>query len=235
MESKYDILRRRAQQTVGAQQQQESDVLKRRFSALGMGGSGNAIKAEMQSQEKARDQLAQTSENIGFQEAAEQERKAETEANRKFAREERLGSEKFSSGESALARRFAADEANRMRKFQTSERLGSQEFSAQQARYQADLQTKMFYKQLKQQNQQFNKSMAFEDRKFLEEIRVNDFNMKMAAKMANEKGMFDKLLNAHKDVFGWMSGAEPVKRGSQGLSGSGNTVDGRFDSVNDFY
>jgi hypothetical protein len=235
--SKYDILRKRAQQTAAQGQQRESGALQRRFSSLGMGGSGAAIKAEMLSQEKSRDQALASEENIGFQEAAEKERLAESDTNRKFmtserlgsqefARGERLGSEKFGAGESALARKFAAEQAAQAMKFQTSERLGTQDFTSKEnkaARAQAQLQ---FDRQMNAQARQFKQSLGFEEKKFLEEMRVNDFNMKMAAKMAGQRGLLDKLFSAstYKDaaidgLTGFYDGG--ASWFGQGISGGG--------------
>jgi hypothetical protein len=205
IKSKYDILRGRAQTSANAQQQGESDALKRRYTALGMGGSGAAIKSEMQSQESARDRLSQTNENIGFQEAAETERKDEADTMRKFAtseregsqlfaRGEREGSQLFASGESALSRRFAADQAAQAMKFQTSERLGSEKFSSAENKENRRQAKNQFDAQMRAQKKQFESSLSLEQKKFFEEIRVNDFNMKMAAKMAGQKGLIDRFL-----------------------------------------
>lgn len=224
MASKYDVLRQRAQQSLGAQQQTEGDALKRRYAAMGMGGSGAAIKSEMLSNESSRDRLAQSNENIGFQEAAESERKDEMEGQRKFAREERmgsqdfsrgerLGSEKFAGGESALARRFANEQGAIGRKFQTSERLGAETFGSKEADLARKQQDAQFTKQLTQMTSQFTETMKRDWDKFVEEKRVNNFNMDLADRMANDKGILGKMTPSgdyYSDAWKGVSGGRSV-------------------------
>jgi hypothetical protein len=229
IKSKYDILRGRAQTSANAQQQGESDALKRRYTALGMGGSGAAIKSEMQSQASARDRLSQTNENIGFQESAESERKDEADTMRKFAtseregsqlfaRGEREGSQAFGAGESALARRFASEQAAQAMKFQTSERIGTQSFQSAENKESRRQAKNQFDAQMRAQSKQFEKSLGFEYEKFHEEQEVNDFNMKIADRMSKQKGMLEGFFGGVGDFF------EPVGKGIKSTFGRGGGI-----------
>ena len=121
--SQFDVARKKADQAETANLQTARDAIARRTAMGGSGFHGVGIKAEQDAVDQSARRRADANEAINAAESADLERKAEVEAGRKFAREERLGSQEFSSGESALQRRFA-----------TQERLGGQEFAGEQAR-----------------------------------------------------------------------------------------------------
>lgn len=126
--SQYDVARQQAAQRENATRQQTGDAISRRFAAMGGGPGGAQIKVQQDVADQSAKRLEGTMQQIDSAERAENERKAEVEAGRTFAREERLGSQGFAADQSALQRRFASDEARLGRDWQTGERLGSQAY-----------------------------------------------------------------------------------------------------------
>lgn len=127
--AQFDYARKRASQDAEAANQQQNDALKRRFAAQGGLNSGAFVKQ----QQVAADQGAVRKENamqgIDAAEAQEVQRQNEVKEGRAFQTSERLGSQDYSSGESALQRRFM-----------TGEREGSQNFQAGESKLARDLQ-----------------------------------------------------------------------------------------------
>lgn len=150
--NKYDLLRQKAQQSVKAGEQEQQDAISRRYASLGMGGSGAAIKTQRDIQDKAQQNIQGANEAIGFQEAAEQEQRAQIEADRAFQRGEREAGQKFASGETALQRKFAAEEAAKARDLQAGQ--FEKQFGLQKR--QMTVQQAQFLKQLNLARDQFD-------------------------------------------------------------------------------
>ncbi len=219
--NKYDLLRSRAQQASQAQEQEQGNAINRKFASMGREGSGAAIKVQRDIQDKSAQGLQNSMEGIGFQEAADQERKDEIEAGRKygtsereasqlFSRGEREGSQKYASGENAINRRFATSERLGSQQyahgerigaqgFATSERKGSQGFTAGQNKLARSLQDDQFRAQMEAQDRQW---LA----QFEEDKRVNQFNMDQANK--KKKGMRGLVDPATRWAFGQAGGQE---------------------------
>lgn len=204
-QARFDRLEQEGQQKIKAQQQGQRDAINRRFAALGLQGSGAAIKAE---QQLGRDTAAQQSQLRGQVNTLREEdtmRRQELDDARKFAREERLGSQDFgasqaalardfASGESRLQRDFASGEAQKQRDYGTSERLSTQEFAAEQRALDEKFKLKLddragmrFNKQLRQADKQFKKQLEL-DR------YVTEINRGFAEAEANRPGMIGGIL-----------------------------------------
>lgn len=116
----FERQRERVSQTTGAQTQQNTDALRRRFAALGMGSSGAAISAEQQARDKGAQAQAAALADVDAAEGAEMERRAEVQANRDFQAGEAEKGRKFEGG--YRDREFDFNRMNADRQFGLSER-----------------------------------------------------------------------------------------------------------------
>lgn len=153
---RFAALRQRAVQDARINADQEQEALKRRFTSMGMGGSGEAVKQE----QLARDAAAQRAEKAGMDvdlaEQAERQRLEEVQQGREFQVKEREASQSFGAQQAQLGREF-----------QTGERLGSQQFGAQQSQLGRE-----FASSERQAGQQFGSSEAEKQRGFASGERV---------------------------------------------------------------
>lgn len=185
----FELARKRASAQNNAAVQGQQDALKRRFASLGSVNSGAAIKQNQMVAERGQENLAAVNQNIDAAQTAEFGRKAELQANRDFARSERLGSQDFMGSQAELGRKFS-----------TSERLGSQAFAAgenattrkiQQQQYDADMK---FRKSVQESaNSQFADQMDLANRQFAEDRATTQFNKDLAAK--GQKKSFQDILS----------------------------------------
>lgn len=143
----FERQRERVSQTTGAQTQQSTDALRRRFASLGMGSSGAAIQAEQQARERGAQAQAGAMADVDAAEGAEAERKAEVQANRDFQAGEAQKGRTFEGG--YRDKEFDFNKMNADRQFGLSERqvrLGEDEsaFNRRMAKYSAGRQGGFF-------------------------------------------------------------------------------------------
>lgn len=99
--AEFDYARSRATQAESSALQGQRDALTRRAAQAGGGPAGAFLKLEQQAADDSQKRLADTQLGITSQEGAALRQMRESADARQFAREERLGSEAFSSGENA--------------------------------------------------------------------------------------------------------------------------------------
>jgi hypothetical protein len=239
----YQLARQRAQQQANAAAQGQKDALKRRFAALGSVNSGAAIKQEQLVDQNAADQVQNATQQIDAAQRAEGRRVKEVEDNRKFAREERIGSQDFQGGQNALQRAFMTSERMGSQDFSRGERLSSQDFASGERKAGQDFASSQADKQMAfargereagqtfaaQQSSldrdlrasQFGQQMDLANKQLTEEQWVNRENLDIAKKMMEQKDFLEKLLNPTniKDLpFGGIL--------STGLAGLGKSLGG---------
>lgn len=194
----FDLQRKRAEQQVGAQTQNQQEALKRRFAAAGALNSGAAIQQQNLASEQGAQNLNQVNEGINAQQNQEMQRQKEVQQGREFATSERLGSQGFAAEQAGLGREFAKSErlggqdwqsqqADIQRKFQTGERLSAQDYGALQAGLQRNFQESQFGRQLEQSKNQF-------DAQFKQQQKVDEWNYILGNKALDQKGWMDSLL-----------------------------------------
>lgn len=122
----YDAMRRRAQQQVNAQTQEQDDAMKRRFAANGMMNSGAYLKQQQIANDQSQQRMAEATQNIDFQEQAENQRREETQQAQQFQALEAQKQRDFSKGmfdeESKFKREvFEREDAFRNKEFEASQ------------------------------------------------------------------------------------------------------------------
>lgn len=177
---RFDLLRQRQEQAGKAAKQTAQEDIQRQAASRGRLGSGITQKQNLLAQEQID---KQQSANLADVESGREQalfQQAEADTNRRFAREERLGSQDF-----------AAQQAQKQMEFQTSERLGAQGFN--QAQFDANMawQNKVFREQNKQfaSNQKLQKAMF--DRQMTLDEENSAFNRMMAEKSFNKPELMD--------------------------------------------
>lgn len=140
---KADYFKQKRQEQLGqvnAAAQEQQDVIQRRFAALGAQGSGAQFGIQQKSAEQAAAQRRNVEQDILGQQIAAAEpdlarrfAAEQAQLGREFGTQERLGSEKFQTGQLTQQQQFAAEQAGLGRQFQTQERVGSQQFAGEQA------------------------------------------------------------------------------------------------------
>lgn len=116
----FERQRERVGQQAGAQAEQASGALRRRFAATGMGNSGAAIAAEQQAQERGNQARAGAIADVDAAEAQDSAQKAEVQANRDFQSGEAEKGRKFEGG--YRDKEFEFNKMNADRQFGLSER-----------------------------------------------------------------------------------------------------------------
>lgn len=186
IDRRYDMLRKRAEQDVREQTQEQQRGLKRQFARLGGIGTGAFVKQQRLAQESGQKRLGEAQQNIDFQRMAELERQQQIEEQRQFQR-----------GEREAGQQFAAEQLGRQQEFARSERLGAQEFGATQAELQRkfargervaaqDFQKGLF--DIEQQNTL--KKLDLAEKQFGMENTVNMLNARLQIAEGIEKGLF---------------------------------------------
>lgn len=158
----YDPLRKRAQQQEAANLQGQRDAMARRFASMGGGPGGAQIKQENVIADQSAQRLAAANEGIDAQQQGALNAAREAQLGRDFQTSERLGSQKFASGESALAR-----------KFQTSERLGSQDFADKQRQAAENFTNWQNTAAMNQANEHFNRTLEEQARQYNQDFDAN--------------------------------------------------------------
>lgn len=141
---KADYFKQKRQEQLGqvnAAAQEQQDVIQRRFAALGAQGSGAQFGLQQKSAEQAAAQRRNVEQDILGQQIAAAEpdlarrfAAEQAQLGREFGTQERLGSEKFQTGQLSQQQQFAGEQAGLGRQFQTQERVGSQQFAGEQAK-----------------------------------------------------------------------------------------------------
>ena len=217
--SQYDVARQQAAQRENSTRQQTDDAISRRFAAMGGGPGGAQIKVQQDVADQSAKRLEGTMQQIDSAERAENERKAEVEAGRAFAREERLGSQGFASAEAAKGRDWQTGERLGSQAYGTSEREGTQAFQKMLADRQNEIdiwkfeEGNEFQEKMLGKEQSFAKKMqglqqSFADsqlkkrltqdlEKFSQELQqskwVDEQNLTLANKMLAKKDPIEQL------------------------------------------
>lgn len=140
---KADYFKQKRQEQLGqvnAAAQEQQDVIQRRFASLGAQGSG----AQFGIQQKAAEQAAAQRRNVEQDVLGQEVQAMEPDLQRRFAAEqaqlgreygtqERLGSEKFQTGQLTQQQQFAGEQAKLGREFTTAERLAQQAYGSDEA------------------------------------------------------------------------------------------------------
>jgi hypothetical protein len=203
----FDVQRKRATQQNAAAVQGQKDALKRRFAALGNVNSGAAIKQENLAVDSGQRRLADTNEGIDAAQRAEIRRRVETDEGRKFQTSERIGGQDFVAGQADLGRKFQTGERIGSQDFARGERLSGQDFASNEAQMARDAQAAQFKaaqdiqkKQMATAGAQFERQFGFSQDQFAHEKYIDEQNLKLANKMANEKDFIEQLFAGGKSL-----------------------------------
>jgi hypothetical protein len=192
LQRRYDVLGQQFQREERQRTGQEQEALQRRFASMGALGSGASVRAEQTAQEEASKRFGQAKLGLETARLGDEQRMAEIDEGRQFARGERIASQKFASGEAQKGRDFA-----------TSERLSSQTFQEGMAEDAFTQQWKMLEGSQKWQGAQNDLDRIIQNKQLDLDERIAEFNMDMAEDQANEnkKTIFETL-----DPTGTVSG-----------------------------
>ncbi len=184
----FDVARNRANQAEQANLQQSRDALARRQAQLGGGPGGAFIKIEQGAMDQSAQRLASANEGIEAAQSAELLKVKQLEDQLNFQREE---------GEAgrALSMRGMDIQAALQSRGQDLQTRGQDIEAALQSRGQ-QMQARDLG--MREKAQKFSQTMAGKQmdlayKQFDHEKFVDDFNMKLASKMANEKDMLETL------------------------------------------
>lgn len=140
---KADYFKQKRQEQLGqvnAAAQEQQDVIQRRFAALGAQGSGAQFGIQQKSAEQAAAQRRNVEQDILGQQIAAAEpdlarrfAAEQAQLGREFGTQERLGSEKFQTGQLTQQQQFAGEQAKLGREFSTAERLAQQQYGSDEA------------------------------------------------------------------------------------------------------
>jgi hypothetical protein len=200
LEQRYDVMKKKAQQQAAQQAQMEQDALKRKFSSLGMGSSGEAIKQESLAQQRGGNMAMEATQGIEAQKAAEV-------GQREYAGQVRKEEQAFAAGEAEKQRGFAKEEALAQRQFASLEAQYGRDFAASQSKLERNQKQSMFDAQQKFASKQFKWQQEISSRDYELDKMVTDFNMKMAKDAANKRSFTERLA----DPFGVMGASESGK------------------------
>lgn len=149
--ARFEREKSRARQEENARQQQVQEAVKRKFASQGLSGAGSEIKTIRQAQDVGAERVDRRIGDIQGLQEQEALQRQQVEDARKFAKEERLGTQQFQSEQAQLARDLQQQ--------QFAEQLG---FSKEQ-----------FSEQKKQFTQQFQQSLKeFDFSKGLSEKQI---------------------------------------------------------------
>ncbi len=215
--AQFDVARQRAAQGENAQLQRQRDALARRSAQLGGGPSGALIKQEGIAANESGQRLANANEGIAAAQTGEERRIREIKQGQEFQTGERVGSQDFAAGQREAQNKFSSQEAVAARAAAEESRVAQNQYAAQQQAAQSDFvahQTKIAQDI---QASQFGQTLARDNEKFQHEIAVDDFNMKLATQMANEKDPLEKLLSPQDR---WASWGGAISGGGKSAGGS---------------
>lgn len=126
VDAQADLARRRASQTEQSQVGMQRDAMNRRAAQMGGGPGGAMVKQERIMGDESAQRLQQANEGIEAARMGEHSRIAGVLQGQQFARGERLGTQKWQSGEANLQRGWQTGEREAGQTWQTGERLGAQ-------------------------------------------------------------------------------------------------------------
>lgn len=172
IQRRFDYLRQQTEQGVNADQQKAQEGLERQAASKGRLGSGIYQKQQLEQEKQGANIKQQALEGVEVQRDAALGAQEENQANRDFAKSERLGSQDFAAGQAQIGREYG-----------TSERLASQGFNSE-----------MFDKDMDFKKQLSKLQDAQWTRQFESDQTVQDFNMKMANKQFNKAQLSDYLI-----------------------------------------
>ena len=204
IDRRFDVLRSKAEQDIGAQQQKAGEGLARQAVAQGNAGSGVQQKLASQQQQQFATQKQNAINDVESQREAAQSQADEIQAQRDFAKAEREAGQQFATGERLGQQEFASYQAKLGREFESGEAAKQRGFSE-----------KLFNKDMafkdkvrKDNNAQFAKQFGLAMKQFDLDTKVSEFNMDMANKQWNKKDLLESMQN----VFGY----DPRTGGSTG-------------------
>ena len=181
IEQGFDLARRKAEQTEGRALQGQKDAMARRAAQLGGGPGGALLKLEQQASNASAERLGSVGSELEAAKAAELRKLSDAETQLNLQREE-------------------AQAARDLAKWQTDTNTAMQKFGmdVDQGRFEETLALQKRASDLAYKAQAFQESMAgkqldFAWKQFEHEKYVDDFNMKLATKMANEKDPLEQL------------------------------------------
>ena len=204
-EEMYEYKRQRAAQQGQASGQMQKEAMSRKFAAMGQGNSGTELKLQSQLDQRVDEGIAGQQEGINAQEQQDRLARDEAQTNRIWGTAERVGSQLFSAGEAAVARGWQSGETQKQREFGAKEAQKQRLNDDRWKQATLDFETTKWGDQLTQVTRQYE-----------EDVRVTDFNMNMANKIFNKRGMMEKVA----DPLGW--GELPGTKGSGAPGWTGN-------------
>jgi hypothetical protein len=149
--ARFEREKQRARQEETGRQQLAREAIARKFAAQGLQGSGADIRITQQAQEEGAKRLSERFGEIESRQEAEALQRQQIEETRKFAREERLGSQQFAAEQARLGREQQATQFAEQMGFsreQFAEQMGfsREQFKEAKAQFQKqfDLQAKDF-------------------------------------------------------------------------------------------
>lgn len=234
---RYDALKRRLEQQTNAQKQQSGEGLARKFAAMGTLNSGAQIKLEQKAAQQIDEQSQLASNEIEGQRIGEQQKRkmieeergwqsGEAEKGRQFALTESEKQRGFAREEGEIGRKFAREEGDIGRKFAMGEREASQKFAASESATAREMQQKMF-----DSDMVFKQKMAdLQDRQWSNDYKLREdeqaFNKAMAERMADRKGLLDRISNPTDSMFNPVAGAASRNKSTAGYAKTFNDISG---------
>lgn len=184
-----------------------------RVASQGFGAEQAALQRRFQTGER------QSSQTFGAEQSALQ---------RKFATGERLSSQDFAGVQAELQRKFASGERLSQNEFASLEALKNRDFAAAENLLQRDHQSSQFNadmafkdRALADSNRQFDQNRFDIDQQFKHQIFIDEKNLELADKIANEKGTIEQIINDPAGAFKKFT-TDPIGHVSGG--GPGNPV-----------
>jgi hypothetical protein len=179
--AKYDILRSGAGGAVDANAQTQKDAMERRFAQIGGGPAGVQEKQNQLLTDDASQQKQAAIQDVNMLEQGERDRLQQIAEEREYARGERLSGQEFASQERIDSQKFGTGERLSGQQFATGERKAGEKSAAE-----------MQKKDIAMQQQALNWEKEFGQMTYDEDVRINDFNMKNAESMMNQKDVFGR-------------------------------------------
>jgi len=212
-DKRFERLRGRAKQEQRAQTQEQREALQRRFTSLGLAGSGEAIKQEQLAEKRGGEALARRIGDIESAQETSALRRQEITEQREFQAGEALKGREFGAAEALKQRLFAGEQAGIGREFARGERIAGQKFGAEQAGLgrefaasQSELMRAIQERSLELQESQFGQQMELALEKFELDKEVTAFNQKIAEAEAAKKDLFEKIAAAPEEFWKNISG-----------------------------
>jgi len=187
---RFDIAEKRAVQRATASQQGQTEALRRRLAAGPGLSSGAALKLQEQQGGQQQQQLQDVREGIEGQRLGAEEKLSTIEAQRNFARQERIGGQQFQALQQEIGRQAAVEEAAKLREFQAMDASNQRGFSRELFDIQQGFKDKAFDFQQTQAAQQFQVVMA----QLGLDIDNTEFNRLMATATFNKPDLLEQII-----------------------------------------